>query len=172
VALIGLRGAGKSSVGAALARRWGVPLVELDALVAREAGMSLGTLFEIHGDAYFRKLEHDVLRAFLDRNEAAVLATGGSIVTAPETFELLRQRTITVWLKARPEDHWNRVVAQGDVRPMKNRANAMSELRALLRARKPLYARADHVVDTSSAALDETTNQVILAVQGKEEKGS
>ena len=165
VALLGLRGAGKTTIGGAVAKRMGVPFVELDALVAREAGMALSTIFEIHGDAYFRRIEREALRKFLDAHDAAVLATGGSIVTAPETFELLRKRTTTVWLKARAEDHWDRVVAQGDVRPMKNRANAMSELQALLRARKPLYSQADHVVDTSSVALDEATKRVVLAVR-------
>jgi XRE family aerobic/anaerobic benzoate catabolism transcriptional regulator len=165
VALVGLRGAGKSTIGAAVAKRMGVPFVELDVLVAGEAGMALSTIFEIHGDAYFRRIEREALRKFLDANDAAVLATGGSIVTAPETFEVLRKRTTTVWLKARAEDHWARVVAQGDVRPMKNRANAMSELKGLLRARKPLYAQADHVVDTSSLALDEATTRVIAAVR-------
>jgi XRE family aerobic/anaerobic benzoate catabolism transcriptional regulator len=165
VALLGLRGAGKSTVGAAAAKKLGVPFVELDALVAREAGMSLSTIFEMHGDAYFRRVEREALRKFLDSTDAAVLATGGSIVTAPDTYELLRRRTTTVWLRARAYEHWDRVVQQGDVRPMKNRANAMSELQALLRARKPLYAQADHVVDTSMMTLDEATKRVISTVR-------
>ena len=126
--------------------------------------MPLGTIFEMHGEAWFRRLEHDVLRAFLDTHPAAVLATGGSIVTAPETYALLRRRTTTVWLKARPQDHWDRVLRQGDARPMRNRANAMSELKALLRARKPLYARSDHVVDTSTATFDEAADRIVAAV--------
>src|SRR5271165_6630233 len=106
VALIGLRGAGKSTLGPEVARRLGVPFYELDALVAREAGMPLATIFEMHGEAWFRRLEHDVLERFLDAHPAAVLATGGSIVTAPDTYAMLRKRAITVWLKARPQDHW------------------------------------------------------------------
>jgi XRE family aerobic/anaerobic benzoate catabolism transcriptional regulator len=164
VSLLGLRGAGKTSIGAAVAKRLGVPFVELDALVAREAGMGLSTMFEIHGEAYFRRVEREALRKFLDANDAAVLATGGSIVTAPDTFELLRRRTTTVWLKADARDHWRRVVAQGDVRPMKNRANAMGELKALLRARKPLYAQAEHVVDTSSRSLESVTKELLAAL--------
>jgi XRE family aerobic/anaerobic benzoate catabolism transcriptional regulator len=171
VALLGLRGAGKSTLGPEVARRLGVPFVELDALVAREAGMPLATIFEMHGEAYFRRLERDVLRTFLDSQQAAVLATGGSIVTAPDTFDLLRRSTITVWLKASPRDHWQRVVRQGDVRPMKNRANAMSELRTLLETRRPLYAMAEHVVDTSNATQEEATLRVVAAVGRGREHG-
>jgi XRE family aerobic/anaerobic benzoate catabolism transcriptional regulator len=167
VALLGLRGAGKTTIGSAVARRLGVAFVELDAMIAREAGMELSTIFEMHGDAYFRKLEKEVLRKFLDEREAAVLATGGSIVTAPDTFDLLKRRTTTIWLKARARDHWDRVVAQGDVRPMRNRANAMSELKALLRARKALYSQAEHTIDTSSLTLEEATRRVVTAVGGK-----
>jgi XRE family aerobic/anaerobic benzoate catabolism transcriptional regulator len=165
IALLGLRGAGKSTVGPEVARRLDLPFVELDALVAREAGMPLSTIFEMHGEAWFRKLENEVLRAFLDEHPAAVLATGGSLVTAPETYALLRKRTITVWLRARPEDHWNRVLRQGDARPMRNRANAMAELKVLLRTRRPLYALADHVVDTSSESYEETAARIATAVQ-------
>jgi XRE family transcriptional regulator, aerobic/anaerobic benzoate catabolism transcriptional regulator len=165
VALLGLRGAGKSTLGPEVARRLGVPFFELDALVAREASMPLATIFEMHGEAWFRRLEHEVLRGFLDTHPAAVLATGGSIVTAPETYALLRERTTTVWLKARPQDHWDRVLRQGDARPMRNRDNAMSELKALLRTRKPLYSLADEVVDTSSATFDEAAARIVAALR-------
>lgn len=164
VALLGLRGAGKSTLGPEVARRLGVAFFELDALVAREAGMPLSTIFEMHGEAWFRRLEQDVLRRFLDGHDAAVLATGGSLVTARETYELLRRRATTVWLRARPQDHWDRVLRQGDARPMRNRANAMSELKALLQTRKPLYSLADHVVDTSSASFEEAAAHVVEAV--------
>jgi XRE family aerobic/anaerobic benzoate catabolism transcriptional regulator len=170
VALLGLRGAGKSTLGPEVARRLGVPFHELDALVAREAGMPLATIFEMHGEAWFRRLEHDVLRAFLDSHPAAVLATGGSIVTAPATYAMLRERATTVWLRARPQDHWERVLRQGDLRPMRNRANAMAELRALLRARKPLYALSDHVVDTSSATFDEAAARIVAALRSSERR--
>ena len=165
VALLGLRGAGKSTLGPEVARNLGVPFFELDALVAREAGMPLSTIFEMHGEAWFRKVEHEVLRDFLDNHAGAVLATGGSIVTAPETYALLRKRATTVWLRAKPQDHWDRVLRQGDARPMRNRANAMAELKALLRTRKPLYARADHVVDTSSATFEEAAMRIAAAVR-------
>ncbi len=168
VALLGLRGAGKSTIGERVAKRMKVPFVELDALVAREAGMNLSTIFELHGEAYFRRMQKEALRKFLESSKSAkgaVVATGGSIVTDAEAYALLRQRAVTVWLKARARDHWDRVVAQGDGRPMQNRANAMSELKALLRSRNPLYAQAAHVVDTSSVSLDEAVDRVVSAAR-------
>jgi XRE family aerobic/anaerobic benzoate catabolism transcriptional regulator len=163
ISLLGLRGAGKSTLGPEIARRLGVPFFELDALVAAEAGMPLATIFEMHGEVWFHRLEREVLRAFLDSHPVAVVATGGSIVTSRETYDMLRERTMTIWLKARPQDHWDRVLRQGDVRPMRNRANAMSELKSLLRARKELYALADHVVDTSNTTLDEAAVRIVTA---------
>jgi XRE family aerobic/anaerobic benzoate catabolism transcriptional regulator len=163
IALLGVRGAGKSTLGPEVARRLGVPFVELDVLVSREAGMPLATIFELHGESWFRRLEHQVLRAFLDGNDAAVLATGGAIVTSKDTFALLRSRATTIWLKADPKDHWDRVVRQGDVRPMHNRVNAMAELEALLRERAPLYRQAEHVVDTSKTTLQQATQLVVDA---------
>jgi XRE family aerobic/anaerobic benzoate catabolism transcriptional regulator len=164
VSLLGVRGAGKSTLGAELARALDVPFYELDQLVSREAGMPLAALFEFHGEAYYRRMEREVLRRFLATHDEGVLATGGSIVTDAETFALLRERTTTVWLKARAHDHWNRVVRQGDLRPMKNRADAMSELKALLRARTQLYTQADHVVDTSNAGVEEATMRLASAL--------
>jgi XRE family aerobic/anaerobic benzoate catabolism transcriptional regulator len=154
VVLLGLRGAGKSSIGPELARRLGVEFVELDQLVEQAAGMPLGAVFELQGEPFYRRLERETLRSFLAGSGGAVVAAGGSIVTDAETFELLKRSAVTVWLKARPEDHMQRVIEQGDVRPMKNRPDAMAELRALLRARAALYAQADHVVDTSLLGLD------------------
>ena len=161
VALLGLRGAGKSTIGKMTAERLGVRFLELDALVAKASGMSLATVFEIHGERWFRRVERETLQRLLHEGQPCVLATSGSIVTDRETFDLLRARTTTVWLKARPRDHWDRVVAQGDGRPMKGRANAMSELEAILRARKPLYARADVVIDTSALSLDEAVEKIL-----------
>jgi XRE family transcriptional regulator, aerobic/anaerobic benzoate catabolism transcriptional regulator len=168
IALLGVRGAGKSAIGQLVARRLKVGLVELDALVAKEAGMSLPTLFEIHGESYFRKIERQVLRHLLESGQAAVVATGGSIVNDPETYALLKKRAVTVWLKANADDHWRRVVAQGDLRPMKDRGNAMNELRGLLKKRTPLYAQADHVVETSDVEIEEAARRV-LEVCGKGE---
>lgn len=149
VALVGLRGAGKSSIGAAVASELGVPFVELDELIVREAQMTLSTIFEIHGERYYRGIEREVLRRLLAQRKPMVIATGGSIVTDAETWGLLRSRARTMWLKAEPREHWSRVVAQGDARPMRDRPRAMNELRALLTSRAPLYEMADVVVETS-----------------------
>lgn len=164
VSLLGLRGAGKSTVGRALAKRWRVEFVELDAKVEEAAGMSLATLFELHGAAYYRRLEREVLLRTLSTARGAVIAVGGGAVTDNETFATLRARTATVWLKADAEAHWNRVVAQGDARPMANRANAMAELRALLEARAPQYARARVVIDTTTRGVRETVDAVAAAL--------
>lgn len=166
LALVGLRGAGKSSIGAAVARRLGVPFVELDEAIVREAQMTLSTIFEIHGEAYYRTMERDVLRRLLDSGKPAVIATGGSIVTDAETWGLLRSRARTVWLKASPREHWDRVVAQGDVRPMRGRPRAMNELRQLLAARTPLYEQADLTLDTSGHAVDDIVERIAQANGG------
>jgi len=166
IALLGVRGAGKSTVGQLVARKLRVPLVELDALVAKEAGMSVPTLFEIHGEAYFRRIERQVLEKLLDSGQPVVLATGGSIVTDAETYALLKKRAATVWLKAGAEDHWRRVVGQGDLRPMRDRKNAMNELRGLMKKRTPLYAQADHVVDTSGDGAEDVARRVVELTDG------
>jgi XRE family aerobic/anaerobic benzoate catabolism transcriptional regulator len=149
IALLGVRGAGKSSVGAALAKRLGVAFVELDQRIEQTAGLPLGELFALHGEAYYRRIEREVLTQLLADPPAMVLATGGSIVNDPTNYELLRSRCRTIWLSARAEDHWNRVVAQGDQRPMAENPHAFAELRALLAARDQLYARADHTIETT-----------------------
>jgi len=168
VALVGLRGAGKSSIGAALAERLGVPFLELDEEIAREAQMTLSTIFEIHGEAYFRAMERDVLGRILAANEPKVVAAGGSIVTDDATWRLLRGRALTVWLKAKPRDHWDRVVAQGDVRPMRGRPRAMNELRQLLAARTPLYEEASLTLDTSALPPAEVVNRIATRIRGGE----
>lgn len=152
IALLGLRGAGKSTIGKRLAKRLRVPFVELDAEVERAAGLSLREIFEMHGEARYRELEREALRRTLDA--PCVIATGGSIVMDDETFSLLRSNATTVWLQASPDSHWSRVVAQGDRRPMANRQNAKAELAALLERRRPKYARADVTLDTDALGID------------------
>lgn len=148
VALLGLRGAGKSTVGPRLARRLGRPFVELDRRIEEAAGMELEALFELHGQARYRELEREMLEEILADPAPKVLATGGGIVTQRETFARLRATCWCVWLKAEPEEHWRRVVAQGDRRPMRARERAFAELRALLAAREPLYRQADLTLPT------------------------
>jgi XRE family aerobic/anaerobic benzoate catabolism transcriptional regulator len=160
VALLGLRGAGKSTVGKALAAKLTVPFFELDQLVELEAGMGLPEIFSIHGEAYFRELELNVLTRFLDDHPRAVLATGGGLVTSPDAFRLLLERTRTVWLKATPKEHWERVVKQGDLRPMRDRPQARTELNRRLREREPLYARAQRVVATSGRSIGEVVSEL------------
>ncbi len=166
LALLGLRGAGKSTIGRRAAQALGFPFVELDAQVEQRTGTSLRALFEMHGAQYFRDTERAALREVLARAEPVVLATSGGIVTDFESFERLRRDTLTVWLKASPEEHWERVVAQGDARPMANRSDAMDDLRQLLRARGPLYERAHHVVDTSALGLEGAVEAVVRLVRG------
>ena len=149
IALLGVRGAGKSSVGASLAHQLGVEFVELDQRIEQAAGLPLGELFALHGEAYYRRIEREVLTRLLANPVPMVLATGGSIVNDSTNYALLRARCRTVWLAAGAEDHWNRVVAQGDQRPMAENPHAFAELRALLAARKELYARADHTIETT-----------------------
>ncbi len=163
IALVGLRGAGKSSIGAAVAKRLGLPFVELDEAIVREAQMTLGAIFEIHGEAWYRNVERTVLRRILDQKKPVVLATGGSIVTDAETWGLLRNRAKTIWLKASPEEHWNRVVAQGDMRPIRGRPQARSELAKLLASRTPLYEQAGATVDTSKKSTASVVEAVIAS---------
>jgi XRE family aerobic/anaerobic benzoate catabolism transcriptional regulator len=153
VALVGLRGAGKSTIGRALAEKLSVPFFELDALVEEAAGLSLAGIFSLHGEAYYRRLAREVLTRFLAENETGVLATGGGLVLDREAWKLLQKRCRTVWLQATPEDHWQRVLAQGDQRPSAASPHARDELRALLRAREALYAQAEMAVDTSRSGV-------------------
>jgi XRE family aerobic/anaerobic benzoate catabolism transcriptional regulator len=149
VALLGLRGAGKSTVGRLLSQLLEVPFFELDRLIEDRAGMSLGPLFEIHGERWYREQQRAALEAWLEHHGSGVLATGGSIVNDEETFARLRATCRTVWLKASPEEHWQRVVDQGDMRPMRNNPHAMEELRRILAAREPHYSLADLTAITS-----------------------
>ncbi|MCA8971358.1 MAG: helix-turn-helix domain-containing protein [Planctomycetes bacterium] len=165
ITLLGLRGAGKSTIGRRLADRLGIRFVELDEDVERRMGLSLTEIFEVHGEAAYRRVEREVLRERLDAGEPLVLATGGGIVTDVETWELLRARTHTVWLRARPEDHWDRVVAQGDTRPMSGDARAFANLQAILASRVDLYAQAAQVVDTSTNGIEAVSSSIEAAVR-------
>ena len=153
VALLGLRGAGKTTIGRRLAKRLRCRFVELDGEVERRAGLALGEIFSLHGEDYYRRLERETLNELLAHDERAVVAVGGGLVTAPDTYALLCRSATTVWLKARPEDYWRRVLKQGDRRPMEQHPQARDALRQLVAARDPLYAQADLIVDTASSPL-------------------
>ena len=165
IALLGLRGAGKTSVGRRLAKRRRVPFVELDRRVEEAADLSLGELFSLHGEDYYRRLEREVLQEVLAEGRAMVLATGGGLVASPDTFALLRRSAVTIWLRAKPEDHWNRVVRQGDRRPMTDHPQAMADLRGLLASREPLYSMADHIVDTSQVSVSGVVEEIDRALR-------
>jgi len=165
VSLLGLRGAGKSTVGRLLGERLQRPFIELDARVEEAAGLSLAEIWELHDEAYYRRLEAEVLAKILESAPRAVLATGGGIVAEPTTWERLRRSTLTVWLKAKPEAHWERVVAQGDHRPMANDPLAMERLRQLLTERDALYSQAHHVVDTSDSNVNEVVERIEAIVR-------
>jgi XRE family aerobic/anaerobic benzoate catabolism transcriptional regulator len=154
IALLGLRGAGKTTIGRRLAKRRRVPFVELDKRIEQAADLSLGEIFALHGEDYYRRVEREVLQDVLNEGRPIVLASGGGLVASPDTFAMLRRSAITVWLRASPEDHWNRVVRQGDRRPMADHPQAMADLRSLLASREPLYALADHTIDTSSGPVE------------------
>jgi XRE family transcriptional regulator, aerobic/anaerobic benzoate catabolism transcriptional regulator len=154
VALLGLRGAGKTTIGRQLARRLHVRFVELDRRIEKAADMSLAELFSLYGEDHYRRLERETLGQVLAEHRSIVLATGGGIVASPETYSLLKKHATTVWLRATPEDHWNRVVRQGDRRPMADHPQAMADLRALLATREPLYASADHTLDTTGRTVN------------------
>lgn len=165
VALLGLRGAGKSSVGRALAARLGTELIELDARIEEAAGLSLSEIWELHGEGYYRRLEREALEAVLANRTRAVLATGGGIVAEPTTWERLRRSALTIWLRATPEAHWDRVVDQGDHRPMANDPLAMERLRSLLAEREVSYRTAHHTVDTADCDLSGVVARVEAIVR-------
>lgn len=156
IALIGLRGAGKTSLGTRLAHDLQLPFIELDQEIEQEAGLPLSELFTLYGQAGYRRIEHRCLARVLAQHEHAVLTIGGGVVSAEDTFQLLRTQCRTVWLKALPEEHMARVIAQGDLRPMAGNSEAMEDLKRILSAREPLYGKADVVVDTSGRTLEES----------------
>lgn len=165
ITLIGLRGAGKSTLGNALARELRRPLVELDREVEREAGMELSEVFLLYGQQGFRRIERRCLERLINSQDDIVLTVGGGIVSEPDTYNLLLLNCFTVWIKAAPEEHMARVIAQGDMRPMAGNQEAMADLRSILSSRESLYAKADAVVDTSGSTVEKSFEALQDAVQ-------
>lgn len=165
IALIGLRGAGKSTLGQQLAEQRGVPFVELDREIEREAGTSLNEIFLLHGQPGYRRYERRALLRIAETHaDGVVMTTGGSLVSERETFDALVASFWCVWIKASPEEHMARVVAQGDMRPMGGNTEAMDDLRRILASRESLYARADAVVDTAARSVAQSLKDLERAV--------
>ena len=165
IALIGMRGAGKSTLGARLAAETNNRFVELDREVERDTGMPLGEIFSLYGQSGFRAIEKRTLEKVLKENECAVISVGGGVVSEKETFDYLLSHCYTVWIKARPEEHMSRVTAQGDFRPMAANDQAMQDLRRILEAREPFYRKADLVLDTSGASVEESFAKLRATLQ-------
>jgi XRE family transcriptional regulator, aerobic/anaerobic benzoate catabolism transcriptional regulator len=168
IALIGLRGAGKTTLGQRAAAALAVPFVELDREVERASGMELSEIFALHGQAMYRRLERQCLEATIQRFDRVVIAAGGSLVTEPGTYDLLLSSCFVVWLSARPHEHMSRVLAQGDLRPMAEGPQAMDDLKAILESRVALYAKADAEVDTSGRSEADALAALLAAVSRAE----
>ena len=164
IALIGLRGAGKSTLGKMLAKEIGWNFVELNKEIERQNGLSVAEIIALYGQEGFRRMEQTALTQLLARKEPVVLATGGGIVSEPLTFDLILSSFYTIWLKAEPEEHMARVRKQGDLRPMADDRSAMAELRNILLSREPLYARASAVVNTAGLTVDAAAGRLVDAV--------
>jgi XRE family aerobic/anaerobic benzoate catabolism transcriptional regulator len=164
IALLGLRGAGKTTIGRRLARHLRVPFVELDRKIEQRAGLGLNEIFSLHGEEFYRRLERDTLSDLLEAPAPMVIATGGGLVTSPDTYGLLRRHATTVWLKAGPDDYWARLLKQGDRRPMEEHPQAREALRDLIARREPLYAKADITIDSSGLTITQALDRVARAV--------
>ena len=156
VALIGLRGAGKSTLGLRLSEGTKVPFIELDREIEKDTGMPLGEIFSLYGQAGYRAIEKRLLERVLREHERAILSVGGGVVSEKETYDYLLANCYTIWIKARPEEYMARVIAQGDLRLMGGSNQAMEDLRRILEAREPLYRKADMYLDTSGNSVDES----------------
>jgi XRE family transcriptional regulator, aerobic/anaerobic benzoate catabolism transcriptional regulator len=165
IALIGLRGAGKSTLGARLAAQRNVPFIELDHEIEKDTGMPLSEIFPLYGQSGYRAIEKRTLERVLRASDRAVISVGGGIVSETETYDYLLAHCYTVWLKAQPEEHMSRVIAQGDFRAMAGSDRAMEDLRGILESREPLYRKADTTVDTSQESVDESFSKLEAALE-------
>jgi XRE family transcriptional regulator, aerobic/anaerobic benzoate catabolism transcriptional regulator len=165
IALIGLRGAGKSTLGSKLAHDLNIPFVELDQEIEKDAGMELSEIFSLYGQTGYRRIEKKTLDRVLHEHERAVISIGGGVVSEKDTYDQLLANCFTVWIKAHPEEHMSRVIAQGDLRAMADNAEAMEDLRRILEAREPLYRRADVQLETSRESIEQSFLKLKEAVQ-------
>ncbi|MGE0682839.1 MAG: helix-turn-helix transcriptional regulator [Candidatus Binatia bacterium] len=167
IALIGLRGAGKTTLGEMLAQDLNMPFIELDGEIERETGLPLSEIFTLYGQPGYRRIEQRCLERILIEHDRAVVAIGGGVVSEEDTFQLLRAQCHTVWLKATPEEHMARVVAQGDLRPMAGNSAAMEDLKRILTAREPLYRKANIIVNTSERTVNESFRALRQALRSQ-----
>lgn len=184
IALVGLRGAGKTTLGEQLAAQRGIPFVELDREIEREAGTSMNEILLLHGQAGYRRYERRALLRIAEEHQGGVvMTTGGSIVSERETFDLLQSHFYCVWVKASPEEHMSRVVAQGDMRPFdaargegegelsrSAMGEALEDIRRILASREALYARADAVIDTAARTVKQSLKDLERAVPAAKER--
>jgi XRE family aerobic/anaerobic benzoate catabolism transcriptional regulator len=165
IALIGLRGAGKSTLGSRLAREANIPFIELDMEIEKDTGMPLAEIFSLYGQSGYRAIEKRTLERVLREHNRAVLSVGGGVVSEKETYDHLLSHCYTVWIKAQPEEHMSRVIAQGDFRVMAGNDRAMEDLRRILEAREPLYRKADMSLDTSGDSPEQSFGKLRQALQ-------
>jgi XRE family aerobic/anaerobic benzoate catabolism transcriptional regulator len=166
IALVGLRGAGKSTLGRMLAGRLGVPFIELDKIIEQDHGAPVATLFEVYGQGTFRRYERDALMRVIAANPSAVIATAGGIAADETTFGQLLEQTHVVWVQASPTEHMRRVREQGDFRPMSHNPSAMNDLVAILDARAPAYGRAHARLDTSGKSVEACVDELVSVAEG------
>jgi XRE family aerobic/anaerobic benzoate catabolism transcriptional regulator len=165
VSLIGLRGAGKTTLGRRLANHRDVPFFELDREVEREYGATLGEILQLHGQPGYRRFERESLQAVLAKNPAAVIETGGGLAADPETLPLLLEHSLTVWVRASPEEHMQRVIDQGDLRPMARSREAMRELKDILKVREPFYRQAHLHLTTSGKTAEQSFDELLALLE-------
>ena len=165
IALIGLRGAGKSTLGVRLGAHLDVPFIELDREIEKETGMPLAEIFSLYGQPGYRAIEKRTLERVMQEHDRGVISVGGGVVSEKESYDYLLSRCYTVWIKAQPEEHMSRVVAQGDFRAMAGRDRAMEDLRRILESREALYRMADMMLDTSGASVDESFSKLKTALE-------
>lgn len=164
VCLIGLRGAGKSTLGKLLADELEIEFMELNTSIEEQSGMPVSEVIALYGQEGYRQLENQALNKIFETKDSIVLAVGGGIVAEQETYDHLLRTFHTIWLKASPEEHMERVREQGDNRPMAGNPKAMEELRSILTSRESQYARADSMIDTSEKKLNESKDDLVNVV--------
>lgn len=165
VVLVGLRGAGKSSLGKAVAKRTGAPFLEMSKSVERAYGGDLALLIELGGQAALHQYENDAWDEIHRKHEIAIIAAPGAIVADGPLYSRILRASHTIWLQADPEDHMGRVMKQGDFRPMSRNPGAMRDLKAILDARAVDYGRADATLNTSAQSLEATVDLLVDRVQ-------